>query len=706
MALLNVQGNIFPADPILDALDQALVRLDSTGRLVSSNRSWIEFAERNPGRVPAVGDAYLDLFRGTVRTTAEFRSFEEHFRAVLQGRSAQTSLKFPYVDGSSPCSFEAAVAAVDGTQGTPRELIVTHTDIRRQLELEKHLENERERSRAMLDSITDAVFRTDRAGRIEFMNRIAEELTGTQLACVRGRSLNSVCRLAPEDTSRERRVGRKMTMPELFRYKADDDLRHLILRRHDGRQFGVRVSSAPIRASEAGGLLGFTFVLRDVTKAREIADELARQARLDPLTELMNRREFRNRLGEEIEGLRNEANRDGEHVLCYLDLDQFKIVNDTCGHTAGDELLRQVSRVLCREVRATDIVARLGGDEFALLLRGCDLDQAMRVCDSMRKAISSHRFAWQDKSFRIGVSIGVVAVQADGMALEELLSAADSACYAAKHGGRNRVHVHLPEDAESQYILGGMDWVSRIERAIDEDRLRVFAQPIRDVRTVQADEKYSALELLVRLETSAGETICPGAFLPAAERYGKVQQIDQWMLQQAFRLLTEQPEMSDRFEMLSVNLSGLSLCDPSFVEMASAELEKASFDRSRLCFEITETAVISNLTLARRGVEQLRGHGCRFALDDFGSGLSSFVHLRALNVDFVKIDGSFVENLDRSQTDLAIVQSINEIAHTMGKQTVAEYAADGPVMELLRELGVDFVQGNQIETARPVECFL
>ena len=433
-------------------------------------------------------------------------------------------------------------------------------------------------------------------------------------------------------------------------------------------------------------------VSEDTTEAHSLSKRLSHQASHDSLTGLINRREFERRL-ERMLGSAWE--RGAVHALCYVDLDQFKLVNDTCGHPAGDELLKQLGELLLTRIRGRDTLARLGGDEFAVLMEHCPLEDAEAVAESLREAVGEYRFAWGDKAFNLAASIGLVPITASTQSIHAVISAADTACYIAKDSGRNRTHVSREDDQISAKRRSEMEWVSRMSRAFQEDRFLLYRQPI--VRTsATPDQPRRAFEVLVRLVDDDGSEVLPGAFLPAAERYGISPRLDRWVVERTLRYLTEYRESFQAVQHCAVNLSGLTLSDESFFPFVNHLLDELDVRPETLCFEITETAAVTNLAAAARFIRALRARGCCFALDDFGSGLSSFGYLKTLPVDFVKIDGMFVKDILDDPIDHAMVRSINEIAHVMGKQTIAEFVENDAVLDALRVLGVDAAQGYGI----------
>ncbi len=433
----------------------------------------------------------------------------------------------------------------------------------------------------------------------------------------------------------------------------------------------------------------------DITERKRAEQVLSFQATHDSLTGLINRQEFERRLGRVL-GITREPQ--DEHVLCYMDLDKFKVVNDTCGHMAGDELLRQVGRVLSETVRKRDTLARLGGDEFGVLMEHCTLEQARRVATKLHRAVADYHFTWEKQVFQIGVSIGLVPITEVSETITNVLSAADSACYTAKNQGRNRVHVYRPNDLDLSHRQGEMQWVARLNQALAHDRLQLWSQPIVPIgHDLDESEQF---EILLRLVDEDGSTILPEAFLPAAERYGLSTKLDSRVVSTAFNWMSRHPERLEKLRLCSINLSGTSLADDEFLAFVQDQLRMTRIPPHKVCFEVTETAAIANLSRAMIFMETIKEEGCRFALDDFGSGLSSFAYLKTLPVDYLKIDGEFVKDIADDKIDLALVRSINDVGKVMGKVTIAEFVENEAILGKLREIGVDYAQGYGI--GRPI----
>lgn len=562
---------------------------------------------------------------------------------------------------------------------------------------EQELFEERERALVTLHSIGDAVIRTDGHGVIDYMNPVAEQLTGWTYKEATGMSIAQVFTALREGTREpaEDAVARALTQ---HHPKPRSD--NAILVNRSGREYAVECSATPIRGRN-GEPLGAVMVFRDVSEARRLAREISYQATHDALTGLVNRRAFEVRLEAAIVSARNDHK---HHGLCFLDLDQFKIVNDTCGHVAGDELLKQLATLLHANVRESDTVARLGGDEFGILLDGCPLEKAEVIAQNLLKAIQGFRFGWQDQSFQIGGSIGLVPVTGAAN-MTQLLTHADVACYAAKDLGRNRIHVHRPEDTELVRRHRELRWAADVNGALEQGRFRLYCQPIHALGS--ADTNGDHYEVLLRLENEDGTIVLPSDFIPAAERYNLMGAIDRWVIRHSFRCYAERRGLlahATRPLQLAINLSGNSLSEDRLLEYIQRQMGEFKIPPEIVCFEITETAAIGNVKRAAQFIRDMKKLRCRFALDDFGSGLSSFAYLKNLPVDYIKIDGAFVGHIIENPVDHAMVAAINQIGHEMGIKTIAEAAESAAIVERLRTLGVDYAQGYVLGEPRPVEA--
>ena len=475
------------------------------------------------------------------------------------------------------------------------------------------------------------------------------------------------------------------------------DVHRLELRkmRKDGSMLWVR-ETARVEQNDKNNPMLF-IVSEDISETHLLSKQLTYQASHDALTGLINRREFEIRLNRILDTTQIQ---ESEHALCYLDLDEFKVINDTCGHNAGDELLRRICSVLQKRIRKRDTLARLGGDEFGILMEHCDMEHAKKVAISILEEIGDFRFVWEDRIFSIGVSIGLVPINQTVSAYSDILRAADSACYVAKESGRNRIHIYSEDDIDLARRHGEMQWVSRINEALEKDYFLLYAQPIISLDKHKRKKHY---ELLVRLqEGSSKEIIAPGVFLPAAERYNLATALDKWVIQSVFIFLKDYPEILSKLDFFSINLSGKSLASDALLDFIVKQIEQTPEIANKLCFEITETAVIANMIRATLFIRRLKELGCRFALDDFGSGLSSFAYLKTLPVDYLKIDGIFVKDIVEDETDYAMVKSINDIGQVMGIQTIAEFVESDQIKQKLIEIGVNFAQGYGIGKPKPL----
>jgi len=571
----------------------------------------------------------------------------------------------------------------------------TITDITERKKAETAVFQAKERAQVTLQSIGDAVITTDSEGRIDYMNPVAESLTGWENREAQAQRIGDVLTVVDEATreacespiTRCLREGQVLGLSE-----------HTVLVNRRGQELAIQDSAAPIR-DRAGNLIGAVMVFHDVSKERRLHRALYYQASHDALTGLINRREFENRLTTAVENARQESG--ARHALLYLDLDQFKLVNDTCGHPAGDQLLKQITGVLQSRVRSRDTLARLGGDEFGILLQSCSLEQAVRIAESLRQAIRDFRFIWQDGALELGVSIGIVEITSETPTVASVMSAADVACYSAKDLGRNRVQLYTPDDVPERHRE--MHWVSKLARACDESRFELFYQPIVPIGPTAHEHEH--FELMLRLRDESGTLITPAEFIPAAERYNIMPSIDRWVVRQALDKLVHRVGSGVKPFTIAVNLSGTSLNDERFLEYLIAELSSNELVAGAMCFEITETAAIANLGNVVYFMRELKTRGCHFALDDFGSGLSSFMYLKNLPVDYLKIDGQFVENVTHDRIDRSMVEAISQVGKAMGIQTIAERVESPEVLAELGRLGIGYAQGFHIAVPRSTKEF-
>jgi len=471
----------------------------------------------------------------------------------------------------------------------------------------------------------------------------------------------------------------------------------LVLKRRDGSKIVVLENSRVVLDAD-GRALFYEGTLTDITASHELSQQLSYDASHDPLTGLANRREFELRLQRALELMQATG---AMHAVCFMDLDRFKAVNDSCGHVAGDELLRQLGQLLEQQVRSADVVARLGGDEFAVLLHNCGPDAAQQVAGNLLKAVDAYQFVWGSKVHTLGVSIGVVIVTPHMRRLAQVMNAADAACYAAKDAGRNRVHVYQEDEAVVERRNGEMEWVVRAKRALVENRLFLEAQPITPLAAGATELPH--YELLVRMRDENGRAVPPGAFLPSVERYNLAVRYDRWVIDATLGWMSAHPQVLARVSRFFINLSRDSVVDPDTAAYVRQAAAGVGVDPRRLGFELSESVAIGNLTRANQLINDLRRLGCVTSLDDFGSGVSSFAYLKALAVEYIKIDGMFVGNISQDQVDYAMVRSIKEIGHVMGKKIIAESVETVAVLEKLREIGVDYAQGFEVGMPRPMD---
>lgn len=654
----------------------------------------------NPALVDMLGFDSVDDLKGAGRTTMLYVNPIDRERVFARLEAQGVVKNFEYrlrrKDGREIVVLENSRAIYDDDRN-----VVAHegtiTDITERKMAETRVFEEKERAQVTLQSIGDGVITTDAEGSVDYINPVAQDLTGWDMRNAHGESIESLMTLINEHTratvdnplSRCLKEGRVITL-------ADGS----VLINKDGNEVPIQDSAAPIR-DRIGNIIGAVMVFHDVSKESRLFRKLSYQASHDTLTGLINRREFENKLVTALDAAHNSP--DQTHALLYLDLDQFKVVNDTFGHTAGDELLRQVAEVVQANIRSTDIVARLGGDEFGILLERCTEERAMEVGEAIRGAVESHRFNWKDAFTSARCSLGVVMVSKESPDVASVMSSADVACYSAKDMGRNQIHLYQDSDASMRHEE--MKWVSRITSAVEENRLELFYQPIVGISKENSSSR-GHYELLLRMRDENGEIVGPDQFIPAAERYNLMSTLDRWVIHQALSQLADRnPEAEFAHFTLAINLSGTSLSEDRFLEFVIDELKKQKLPKGAICFEITETAAISNLSRVIHFMQALKKLGCKFSLDDFGSGLSSFTYLKNLPVDYLKIDGQFIRNVAEDSVDESMVKAINEVGEAMGIETIAERVESKEVIEKLSEIGVKFAQGYYIARPTSVQTF-
>lgn len=682
---------------VVDAAVDAIVVIDETGVIESIN----------PATESMFGYASSDLLGSNITTLTP----SPHYDGLLAPASTE---------GKSHIDIEREVIARrrDGTT-FPIEVSWSETwisarrkftgilrDVTVRKEAEEALFQEKELAQITLASIGDAVITTNADGRVNYVNPVAERLTGWPMDEAKGLPLEQVFRTVhqhsrqPLDTPVARVLVHGQTV---------DPVGDTLLLSRDGTEYAIEDCAAPILTRDKH-TAGVVLVFRDVSAAREMASQISYQAAHDALTGLPNRREFECKAHELLSSARSGAL---QHALMYLDLDHFKAVNDTCGHLAGDELLRQLANLFQDQLRKSDMLARLGGDEFGVLLEACPPDVALRIANSIVEATRNFRFSWNGKLFIVGTSIGLVAITANSEDLKQVLSAADTACYLAKQHGRGQTQVFCSDAQEVMHRTGQLNWLTRITLALEEDRFVLYRQRIVSVDATH-HRRVEYYEILLRLRDEENKLVNPTAFIPAAERYNLMPAVDRWVVRKLFQSHGEHLRRAHARRpgscQYSINLSGTSINDPDCLAFIVEQFRETGVPPETICFEITETAAIANLGRASNFVRVLRGMGCHFALDDFGAGLSSFTYLKNLPVDYLKIDGSIVKQIADDPISRVMVESIQRIGRVMGIQTIAEFVETDAIVRRLCEIGVDYAQGYCIHQPEPlpvpvsVEC--
>ncbi len=568
-----------------------------------------------------------------------------------------------------------------------------NTMVNRIKHTQTQLAEQKERLLVTLESIADGVIATNDKGIITYMNPAAEYITGWDETSALGHNADNIYRLIDETTDKPLSGYIDET---LLSATVHFNLENTALQTRDGDKIAIQSSISPIRYQQM--VTGSVIIFQNVTESRQLSNQLRHQATHDALTNLINRAEFERFLTDTLA----KVHKKDRHSLLYIDLDQFKVVNDTSGHVAGDVLLQQVASILQKTVRDTDIVARLGGDEFAIFLPYCILEQAGEIADKLRQAVNEFIYIWEERQFRVGVSIGAVEIDGNSKkTYSDLMRAADLSCYAAKDHGRNRIHFYREEDQELIERHSEMQWVERIHKGLESNRFITYGQYI---QPLHGNHLTRHLEILIRYLDHNNNVIPPGAFLPSAERYNLAPKLDQWVLNNILEndklvdLLQADPNLR-----VNINLSGLTLSDPVMTEFITILIHKHRLPPKSLCFEITETAAVADLAATSHFIRTMRLLGCEFALDDFGIGVSSFAYLKNLPVDYLKIDGSFVRDIDKNPVNEALVNAINQIGHVMHIKTVAEFVENEIILQKLKSAGVDYAQGYHVHAPCPLD---
>jgi diguanylate cyclase (GGDEF)-like protein/PAS domain S-box-containing protein len=658
-----------------------------------------------------VGDGYLLQLDEVARQM--HRNISQHSATasdVLAWKSQINAIN----DGVTPAAKAFSDALGEGSRVILRILLIvnmatgfglillallrTHKLLEQRHAFASALQEEKERAQITLESIGDGVITTDVEGAIAYMNPAAEHLTHWKSEQAYGLPLAALFNLLDENDQKD-----SFTLIEhILSGKLSGGSEHSrLIQRLDGSTVSVALVGSPIQTD--GKTSGTVLVLHDMTQERQYIANLSWQATHDALTGLANRREFEYRLEQALAHLPRQSSR---HSLLFLDLDQFKLVNDTSGHAAGDELLRHICTLLQQGLREGDTLARLGGDEFGILLENCPSDVAEKIAECLRQTVQSLHFVWKGRPFVTTVSIGLVHIAQAPTTLEASLRAADMACYMAKEKGRNRVQVYHADDSELSLRFGEMAWVQRLHMALEEDRFCLYSQEIASLGHVSG-HTGGHIEILLRLRDETGRMILPDSFIPAAERYGLMTTLDRWVVQNVFKVISQclrEDKHTGPMAMCAINLSGTSIGDDAFLDYLKEQFDTYQIPPDLICFEITETSAIANLGSAIRFINELKGLGCLFSLDDFCAGMSSFAYLKHLPVDFLKIDGSFVKDMLDDPINHAMVEVINHIGHVMGKRTIAEFVETPQIEQALLEIGVDFAQGYIIERPQQFTC--
>ena len=671
-------------DNVLDAIDDPVFVKDEHHRWVVMN---------------ARACALVGASRSELIGKSDFDYFSEpqaSFHWDMDDQALKSSDPFEYTErvrfeGQDRTFLTKKAGFVASSTGR-RYLVGMTRDITELAQVQEALFKEKERAEVTLHAITNVVITTDAGGHVEYMNPVAETLTGWAIDEVRGLPLAAVCRVIDEQTHQPVADLIADCLAAEHTVRAPENS---IVVGRTGREFAVEGSAAPIR-SRKDEVSGVVLVFHDVTDTQRMARQLAHDAAHDPLTLLVNRREFERRLERVLKSAKQYGSR---HALCYIDLDQFKIVNDTAGHAAGDELLKQVRELLAGKFRERDTLARLGGDEFALLLDNCAIEEALRLSEIIVKTFREYRFEWQGRAFQVGASIGLVPVTAEAESTAQLLAQADVACYTAKDLGRSRVHIYQGEDGAPSLRHSEIHLAASLREALEQERFCLHYQPIVSLgRNAGPRIRH---EVLLRMLNNDGTLVAPRAFIPAAERFGLMPAIDRWVIRTAFRKYAKQFAHLPGAE-IAINLSGTSLGDGSLLDYVRKQFDACSIPPASVCFEITETAAIQNLGHAVDFINAVKKAGSHLAIDDFGSGLSSFKYLKTLPADYLKIDGSFVQDMLDNPVDHAMVEAINEVGHIMGIKTIAEYVHNREIMDRLAIIGVDCAQGFAIGEPVPL----
>ena len=627
-----------------------------------------------------VKPAYRALFRNTMAKR-------------LAGENAPRRLEIQLINGDEAGLWVEAQSSSIEFHGHPAILTVAR-DVSHRKSLEVSLSRSKRQAQYTLESIAECIITTDNDGLIDYMNQSAEVLTGSNRDDAAGHRIGELFTLV--DDADRRPLGDPVERCLAMRRRVNMGRRAVMVSTDGEQEHSIEITASPIRGP-GSSISGTVVVFHDVGEIRGLTQKMSYQATHDPLTGLINRREFERRLDEAMDAAHSE---EAIHMLFYMDLDRFKVVNDSCGHLAGDNMLREVASLIKEQVRDSDFVGRLGGDEFGALLIGCPIEKARQIAADICNAIADYRFVWKDKIFNIGISIGLVEISHVSGTLQDVMSAADSACYVAKQQGRGKVHVYSARDEAIARERGDIQWLRELQAALHENRFELAVQPI--IAMAGGVESGPAVEVFIRLPDSHGRIANTAEFLRPAERYQLMPQIDRWVLNAVLMAVSSGEIKITSGRSCAVNLSGQTIGDESFLGFVVEALDRSGVAPASICFEVTEAAILSNVQHAQRFIEVLHGIGCEFSLDDFGSGMGSFSSLKHLPIDYLKIDGTYTRNLQSDLVNQEMVTAMIKLARTMQFRIVAEEVEHQEDFDWLRDVGVDFVQGNFVEAPVPL----
>jgi len=630
-----------------------------------------------------VGRDVADLVKPAYRAL-----FKKTVAKRLAGENAPKRIEIQLINGNQTGLWVEAQSSNIEYHGQ-RAILTVARDVSHRKSLEVSLSRSKRQAQYTLESISEGVITTDNDGRIDYMNLAAETLIGANRDDAAGHRVGELFTLV--DDADRRPLGDPVDRCLAMRRRVNMGRRAVMVSSDGEHEHSVEITASPVRGP-GNSISGTVVVFHDVSELRGLTRKMSYQATHDPLTGLVNRREFERRLDEAMDSAHAE---EAVHMLFYMDLDRFKAVNDTCGHLAGDNMLREVAGLIKNEVRDSDFVGRLGGDEFGALLIGCPIEKARQIASDICNAVTDYRFVWKDKIFNIGVSIGLVEISHASGTLQDVMSAADSACYMAKQQGRGQVHVYSARDEAVARERGDIQWLRQLQTALHEDGFELAVQPI-IAMSGKADSGPS-VEVLIRLSDGRGESDASAEFLRPAERYQMMPQIDRWVINATLGAISSGEIKLSARRSCAINLSSQTLGDESFLGFVVDSLDRSGVAPSAICFEVTEAAILSNVQHAQRFIEVLHGIGCEFSLDDFGSGLGSFSSLKHLPIDYLKIDGTYTRNLQTDLVNQEMVSAMIKLARTMQFRVVAEQVEHQEDFDWLRDIGVDFVQGYFIE---------